>query len=78
MRVITAEPLAIDQMIEMSETNDAIIKVGDFKCRYMMATEGQELDVPYTYYDSVRDLAFGLRPVTKPNGKYNYLAFKIQ
>jgi len=77
MLVTTAEPLTMSQMIELSKTNDALIRLGDFKCRYMMASKGQEIEVPLTYYDPNTKLAFGLRPVSKPNGKYDYLAFRI-
>ena len=76
MRVVTAKPLTIEEMIDMSETNDAIINLGSWKCRYMRASEGQEIEVTLTYYDEETG-AWGLREVSKPNGKYEYLAFKI-
>ena len=77
MLVTTAEPLTMDQMIEFSKTGDALINLDEYKCRYMAASEGQEIEVPIIYYDSKTDIVFGLRPVSKPNGKYDYLAFKI-
>ena len=74
MKVTTAKPLTMDEMMELSEAGDAIITLGGWKCRYMRATEGQEMEVPYTYYEN--GLAFGLRPVGKKKG-YEYLAFRI-
>ena len=74
MKVITAEPLTIEEMIDMSETRDALIILGGWKCRYMRYSPGQEIEVPYTYYDGI---AFGLKPVTGKKG-YDYLAFRIE
>lgn len=76
MLVTTAKPLSPMQMIEMSKTKDALIDINGWKCRYMMANEGQEIEVNMTYYDSEIG-AFGLREVSKSNGKYDYLAFRI-
>lgn len=76
MKVITAEPLDMMQMIEMSPTHDAFLQLGEFKCRYLRVSAGQETEAPYTYYDSDTGLAFGLRPV---NGKgYDYIALRIE
>ena len=77
MLVTTAEPLTMLQMISMSKTHDALIELGGWKCRYLRATEGQEMEVPYVYYDKETKFTFGLKPVSKPNGKYDYLAFRI-
>ena len=76
MLVTTAKPLTMIEMINITG-KDALMNLNGFKCRYMMFSEGQELEVPYTYYDPETKLAFGLRPVNKPNGKYDYLAFRI-
>lgn len=76
MKVITAEPLDTMQMIMMSPTHDALLQLGEFKCRYIRASVGQETEVPYTYYDSDTGLAFGLRPV-KGKG-YDYMAIRIE
>lgn len=76
MRVTTAKPLTMKEMMKLSKTGDALIEINGWKCRYMRATEGQEIEVQYTYYDYDNG-AFGLREVSKPNGKYNYLAYKI-
>lgn len=77
MLKITAEPLTISQMVELSETNDALIILGEFKCKYLMAAEEQKIEVPYAYYDPKTNLTFGLRPVSKPNSRYDYIAFRI-
>ena len=76
MKVVTAKPLTMGEMISMSKTGDALIEINGWKCRYMRATEGQEIEVECTYYDNNIG-AFGLREVSKPNGKYNYLAYRI-
>lgn len=76
MKVITAEPLTMAQMIELSKTNDALIMVGEFKCRYMRATASQEIEVDVTAYDKATGIRWGLRRVEKP--QYKYLAFKIR
>ena len=76
MKVITAKPLDMMQMIMMSPTHDALLQLGEFKCRYIRASAGHETEVPCTYYDSDTGLAFGLRPV---DGKsYDYMAFSIE
>ena len=77
MLVKTAKPLTVDQMFELSETKDALIRLGDFKCRYMRTTENQEIEVDCVYHKTEENLIFGLRHVSKPNGKYDYLAFRI-
>lgn len=74
---ITAEPLTISQMVELSETNDAVITLGKFRCKYLMAAEGQIIEVPHVYCDPKTNLLFGLRPVSKPNSRYDYIAFRI-
>ena len=76
MLVKTAKPLSPIEMINMSKTKDALININGWKCRYMMAKEGQEIEVNLTYYDSEIG-AFGLRESSNPNGKYDYLAFRI-
>ena len=75
MRVTTGTPLSTEEMMELSPTNDALIVLGDYRCRYMAAAPGQEIEVDDTYYDSETGLAFGLRKVNKPG--YQYLAFRI-
>lgn len=76
MKVITAKPLDVMQMMEMSPTHDALLQLGEFKCRYIRASAGQEMEVPYTYYDSDTGLAFGLRPVDGDG--YDYMAIRIE
>jgi len=76
MKVTTTAPITITQMIELSPTNDALIVLGDYRCRYMAASPGQEIEVDYTYYDPETKLVFGLRKVNKPG--YQYLAFRIE
>jgi len=76
MKVTTTAPITITQMIELSPTKDALIVLGDYRCRYMAASPGQEIEVDYTYYDPETRLAFGLRKVNKPG--YQYLAFRIE
>ena len=76
MKVTTAAPMTITQMIELSPTKDALINVGDTRCRYMAAAPGQEIEVDYTYHDPETRFAFGLRKVNKPG--YQYLAFRIE
>lgn len=76
MKVYTNTPLTTEEMIELSPTNDALIVVGNYLCRYMRATPGQEIEVDYTYYDPETRLAFGLRKVNKPG--YQFLAFRIE
>lgn len=75
MKVTTTEPLKMEEMIAMSKTHDARIELGDFKCRYLMASPGQEIEVDYTYYKD--GLAFGLRKAKSSNGLYDYLAYRI-
>lgn len=76
MKVYTTTPLTMEEMINLSPTNDALIMIGNFRCRYMRATPRQEIEVEYTYYDPETRLAFGLRKVNKPG--YQYLAFRIE
>lgn len=76
MKVRTNKPLTMEEMMELSPTNDALIVLGDARCRYMAASPGQEIEVDYTYYDPETGLAFGLRKVNKPG--YQYLAFRIE
>lgn len=76
MRVTTGTPLSMEQMIELSPRGDALINVGDARCRYMAASPGQEIEVDYTYYDPETGLAFGLRKVNNPK-TYEYLAYRI-
>lgn len=76
MKVITAKPLTMDEMIDITG-KDALMNLNGFKCRYMMISEGQEIDVNLTYYDPDTRLAFGLREAKQPNKKYDYLAFRI-
>ena len=76
MKVITAEPLTMAQMIELSKTGDALITVGEFKCRYMRTAASQEIEVDVVGYDRETGIRWGLRRVEKP--QYKYLAFKIQ
>jgi len=76
MKVTTTAPITITQMIELSPTKDALIVLGDARCRYMAAAPGQNIEVDYTYYDPETGLAFGLRKVN--NAKtYEYLAYRI-
>ena len=77
MLVTTAKPLSFEQMIDLSETNDAIINLDSRRCRYLMLSEGQDLEVPIIHYDYNKNLVFGIRPVGKPNNKYEYIAFTI-
>jgi hypothetical protein len=74
MRVTTGTPLSMEQMIELSPRGDALIDLGDYRCRYMAAAPGQEIEVT-EIYDGAEG-RFGLREVNKPN--YQYLAFRIQ
>lgn len=76
MLVTTAKPLTMMEMLELSKTGDALIEINGWKCRYLRVTEGQEIEVDITYYDNEIG-AFGLREVSKPNGKYDYLAYRI-
>lgn len=76
MKVYTNTPLTMEEMMELSPTNDALIVLGDYRCRYMAASPGQEIEVDYTYYDPETRLAFGLRKVNKP--EYQHLAFRIE
>jgi len=76
MKAYTTTPLTMEEMINLSPTNDALIMIGNFRCRYMRATPRQEIEVDYTYYDPETKLAFGLRKVNKPG--YQYLAFRIE
>ena len=76
MKVYTNTPLTTEEMMELSPTNDALIVLGDYRCRYMAASPGQEIEVDYTYYDPETRFAFGLRKVNKP--WYQYLAFRIE
>ena len=75
MLVTTAKPLTMAEVIEMSETGDALITLGGWKCRYVTFSPGQTLEVPYTYYED--GIAFGLKPVSKGKA-YDYLAFRIE
>lgn len=76
MKAYTTTPLTMEEMINLSPTNDALIMIGNFRCRYMRVTPRQEIEVEYTYYDPETRLAFGLRKVNKPG--YQYLAFRIE
>ena len=76
MKAYTTTPLTMEEMINLSPTNDALIMIGNFRCRYMRATPRQEIEVEYTYYDPETRLAFGLRKANKPG--YQYLAFRIE
>lgn len=76
MKVYTNTSLTTEEMMELSPTNDALIVLGDYRCLYMAAAPGQEIEVDDTYYDSGTGLAFGLRKVYKPG--YQYLAFRIE
>lgn len=76
MKVRTNKPLTMEEMINLSPTNDALIMIGNFRCRYMKATPRQEIEVDYTYYDPETGLAFGLRKVNNPK-TYEYLAYRI-
>lgn len=76
MKVRTNKPLTMEEMMELSPTNDALIVLGDARCRYMAASPGQEIEVDYTYYDPETGLAFGLRKVNNPK-TYEYLAYRI-
>lgn len=76
MLVTTAKPLTMMEMLDLSKTGDALIEINGWKCRYMRAAEGQEIEVNMTYYDN-KIGAFGLNEVSKPNGKYDYLAYRI-
>lgn len=77
MLVTTAKPLTIAEMMSLSETKDALIDLNGWKCRYLALSPGQTIEVPYTYYDNDTKLAFGLRHVSKPNSRYEFIAFRI-
>lgn len=76
MKAYTNTPLTTEEMMELSPTNDALIVLGDYRCRYMAASSGQEIEVDYTYYDPETGLAFGLRKVNSTK-TYEYLAYRI-
>lgn len=70
MKVYTNTPLTTEEMMELSPTNDALIVLGDYRCRYMAASPGQEIEVDYTYYDPkhvalVQELADKVKEVCK-------------
>lgn len=76
MKVYTTTPLTMEEMINLSPTKDALINLGEFRCRYMAAAPGQNIEVEYTYYDPETGLAFGLRKVNSAK-TYEYLAYRI-
>ena len=78
MKVKTAQPLTIDEMIKLTG-KDALYQIGPKemrRSRIMNATYGQEIDVDVTVYDRITGIKWGLRRVNKPD--YGYLAFRIQ
>ena len=76
MKVNTNTPLTMEEMIELSPTNDALIVLGDYHCRYMAAAPGREIEVDDIYCDPETGLAFGLRKVNSAK-TYEYLAYRV-
>ena len=76
MRAITAKPLDWIELLNITH-KDANMDLDGYKCRYLMASEGQEIEVDTIYYDSVTNMKFGLREAKKPQAGYEYLAFRI-
>ena len=79
MLAITAKPLTDGELklIKMNETEDTIIEINGWRCRYMRPPEGCIMEVDHTYYD-YNIGAFGLQKVSEPNAEYDYFACKIK
>ena len=75
MKVVTATPLTLDELVFITG-KDALMKLGNFSCRYMSYSRGQEIEADYTYYDPRNKIAYGLKKVEGKKG-YDYFAFRI-
>ena len=76
MKVTTGKPLDWIELLNITH-KDALMVINGYKCRYLMTTEGQEVEADFTQYDEILKLKFGLKKASKP-GSYDYVAFIVE
>lgn len=78
MKAITDEPLTMEEVLELSETGDGIIRIFGMRCRYMMASPGQEIEVISVGYDEATDIKWGFKTVTGKRKNYSVIAYRVR